>query len=139
MSDDQQALADELDQIAADHTRLAADAANLAIRVRRLGRLGDALDDFREGGLLTVREAAIVSAVSDQTIYDWIADAERLRRPIADKRATWVVGRDRLFAYIEKHRGGSSARASAEARLKEYWPHWSRPQEPCAIKRRAAG
>lgn len=42
MTDDQNALAAELD-------RLAADAASLAIGIRRLGRAGDALADLRNG------------------------------------------------------------------------------------------
>ena len=42
MTDDQKALAAELD-------RLSADAARLADRVRRLGRAGDGIDDLREG------------------------------------------------------------------------------------------
>jgi hypothetical protein len=119
MTDDQKALAAELD-------RLSADAARLAERVRRLGRAGDAIDDLREGFFLTVRQAAAVCAVTDQAIYNWIDDAARMRRPIAEKRANvWVIDTARLLAYVQKHRGGTSARGKAETRLKEYWPIWS--------------
>jgi hypothetical protein len=135
MTDDQKALAAELDQLAADHFRLANDAASLANRVRRLGRVGDALADLRSGAFLTVRQAAIICLVSDQTIYDWIKDAERLGRPIAEKRATWMVGRDELFAYVEKWRGGPSARDAAAARLQEYWPKWQAQEMPAHVKR----
>lgn len=121
MTDDQKALAAELD-------RLSADAARMADRVRRLGRFGDAIDDLREGLFLTVRQAATVCAVTDQAIYNWIDDATRIRRPIAEKRANvWVIDTARLLAYVEKHRGGQSAKARAENRLTEYWPIWSQP------------
>ena len=140
MTDDQQALAAELDRLASEHTRLAANAAGLAKRVRQLGRVGDALDGLLAGAFLTVRQAAIICDVTDQTIYDWINDAARLGRPIAEKRATWVIGTERLFAYVEKWRGGQAARTEAEARLKEHWPKWSQAQELCTgVKKRAAG
>jgi hypothetical protein len=49
-------------------------------------------------------------------------------RPIAEKRANvWIIDTARLFAYIEKHRGGLSARLKAENRLREFWPNWSEP------------
>jgi hypothetical protein len=140
MTDDQKALAAELDRVAGDARRLADEAGCLAHRVRRLGRVGDALDDLRDGAFLTVRQAAIICEVTDQTIYDWIADAARLGRPIAEKRATWVIGTDRLLAYVEKWRGGQAARETAEAQLKEHWPKWSQAQELCTgVKKRAAG
>jgi|SRR6516162_9508362 hypothetical protein len=140
MTDDQKVLASELDRLASEHTRLAANAAGLAKRVRRLGRVGDALDDLRDGAFLTVGQAAIICGVSDQTIYDWIADAARLGRPIAEKRATWVIGTDRLLAYVEKWRGGPAAREAAEARLKQHWPQWSQaPELRADTKKRAAG
>jgi hypothetical protein len=129
MTDDQKALAAELDRVAGDARRLADKAGHLANCVRRLGRVGDALDDLREGGLLTVQQAATVCGVTDQAVYDWIADAARLGRPIAEKRATWVIGTDRLLAYVEKWRGGQAAREAAEARLKEHWPQWSQAPE----------
>ena len=140
MTDDQKALAADLDQLAADHFRLATNAANLANRVRRLGRVGDALDDLRNGAFLTVREAAIICEVTDQCIYDWIADAERRRRPIGEKKATWVIGRDRLFDYVQKWRGGLPAREAAEARLQEHWPKWSQtPELRSYVKKQAEG
>jgi hypothetical protein len=134
MTDDQKALAAELD-------RLSADAARLADRVRRLGRAGDPIDDLREGLFLTVRQAATVCAVTDQAIYNWIEDANRMRRPIAEKRATvWVIDTARLLAYVEKHRGGLSAKSRAETRLKENWPIWSQPQGlRVDVNERAAG
>jgi hypothetical protein len=134
MTDDQKALAAELD-------RLSADAARLADRVRRLGRAGDPIDDLREGLFLTVREAATVCAVTDQAIYNWIEDAARMRNPIGEKRANvWVIDTARLLAYVEKHRGGLPAKATAETRLKEYWPIWSQPQElRVEVKERSAG
>ncbi|MCK1605454.1 hypothetical protein IVB02_29665 [Bradyrhizobium sp. 166] len=123
MTDDQKALAADLD-------RLSDDVARLADRVRRLGRPGDAMDDLREGFFLTVTQAAAVCGVSDQAVYYWLEHAARLGRPIAEKRATvWIIDTGRLLAYVEKHRGGSSARVKAEGRLREYWPLWSEPQE----------
>jgi hypothetical protein len=83
-------------RVASDARRLADEAGYLANCMRRLGRVGDALDDFRNGAFLTVRQAAIICEVSDQTIYDWITDASRLGRPIAEKQATWVIGTERL-------------------------------------------
>lgn len=123
MIDDQKALAAELDQ-------LSANAARLADRLRRLGRTGDAIDDLREGFFLTVAQAAIVCDVSDQAVYYWIDHAARMARPIAEKRANvWIVDTARLFAYVERHRGGLPARVKAENRLRELWPKWSVSQE----------
>ena len=140
MADDQATLAAELDRLASEHTRLAANAAGLAKRVRQLGRVGDALDDLLAGAFLTVRQAAIICDVTDQTIYDWIDDAARLGRPIAEKRATWMIGTDRLLAYVERWRGGQAARTAADARLKERWPQWSQaPELRADTKKRAAG
>jgi hypothetical protein len=123
MSDDQKALAADLD-------RLSTDAARLAERLRGLGGAGDAVDDLREGLFLTVVQAATVCGVSDQAIYNWIDHAARMRRPIAEKRANvWIIDTARLFAYVEKHRGGLPARLKAESRLREFWSIWSEPQE----------
>jgi hypothetical protein len=125
MIDDQKALAADLD-------RLSADAAQLADRLRRLGRTADAMDDLREGLFLTVAQAATVCGVSDQAVYTWIDHAARMLRPIAEKRANvWIVDTARLFAYVEKHRGGFPARVKAQNRLSEYWPIWSEPRELC--------
>src|SRR5258708_545080 len=100
MTDDQKALAAELD-------RLSADAARLADRLRRLGGGGDAMDNLREGLFLTVAQAATICDVTDQAIYNWIDDAGRMGRPIAEKRArVWIIDTARLFAYVEKYRGG---------------------------------
>ena len=125
MTDDQKALAADLD-------RLSADAARLADRLRRFDRTGDAMDDLREGLFLTVAQAATVCGVSDQAVYTWIDHATRMQRPIAEKRANvWIVDTARLFAYVEKHRGGFSARVKAQNRLRDHWPIWSEPQELC--------
>jgi hypothetical protein len=123
MTDDQKALAAELD-------RLSADAARLADRVRRLGRAGDGMDDLREGFFLTVAQAAAVCELTDQGIYYWIEHAARMGRPIAEKRATvWIIDTYRLLTYVEKYRGGLPARVKVENRLKEHWPKWSEPPE----------
>jgi hypothetical protein len=50
MSDDQKALADELDRLAAEHAKLSADATRPATSVRQIGRIGDALDELHNGG-----------------------------------------------------------------------------------------
>ncbi|MHC2635125.1 hypothetical protein ACVIU7_009437 [Bradyrhizobium liaoningense] len=90
------------------------------------------MGDLRERLFLTVAEAATVCDVSDQAVYTWIDHATRIRRPIAEKRANvWIIHTARLLAYVEKHRGGSSARVKAESRLREYWPIWSEPQQLC--------
>ncbi|UPT97746.1 hypothetical protein J4G48_0006530 [Bradyrhizobium barranii subsp. apii] len=123
MTDEQKALAAELDQ-------LSAEAVRLADRVPRLGKAGDAMDDLREGFFLTVAQAATVCDVTDQAIYNWIDHAARMRRPFAEKRANvWIIDTARLFAYVQKYRGGLSARLKAESRLREFWSVWSEPQE----------
>jgi hypothetical protein len=123
MTGDQKALAAELEW-------LSAEVARLADCVRRLGRAGDGMDDLREGLFLTVAQAAAVCSVSDQAIYTWIDHAARMRRPIAEKRANvWIIDTARLFAYVEKHRGGLPARVEAESRLRAFWPIWSEPRE----------
>jgi hypothetical protein len=122
MRDDQILLAAKLD-------RLAAEAACLADQVRRLGRVGEPLDDLREGLFLTVAQAATICAVTDQAIYNWVDHAARMRRPIAEKRAAvWIIDTARLLAYVEKYRGGVSAKLKAAARLKELWPIWTRTE-----------
>jgi len=81
---------------------------------------------------------AIICSVTDQAIYDWIEHSLLRARPIGEKRATWMIGTERLFDYIEKHRGGLHARREAETSLKKHWPIWSQPQE-LRGKRRATG
>jgi hypothetical protein len=123
MTDEQKALAAELDQ-------MSAAAARLADRVRRLGRAGDVMEDLPERLFLTVAEAAAVCDVSDQAVYTWIDHATQIRRPIAEKRANvWIIHTARLLAYIEKHRGGAPARVKGENRLRAFWPKWSEPHE----------
>ena len=129
MTDDQWALAAKLD-------RLSADAARLADQVRRLSRAGDGIDDLREGALLSVRQAATICSVTDQAIYNWIEDAKRMRRPIAEKYAdVWVIVTSQLLAFVERHRGGSVSKARAESQLKENWPVWSQDLHVSAKKR----
>jgi hypothetical protein len=140
MSDDQKALAAELDRLAAEHAKLSADAARLATRVRQLGRIGDALDDLRNGGILTVQQGAIICDVSDQAIRDWIEHAALIGQPIAEKRTTWIICTSRLLAYVEEHCGGMPARVKAKNRLDEFWPKWSHvPELRTETKQRAAG
>jgi hypothetical protein len=123
MTDEQIALAAELD-------RLSTDAARLADRFRRLSKAGDAMDNLRERLCLTVAQAASVCEVSDQAIYIWIDLATRIGRPFAEKHANvWIIDTARLLAYIGKYRGGLPARVKAENRLKEFWPKWSEQQE----------
>jgi len=107
--------------LAVELDRLAADAARIAAKLRRLDEVA-----YVSESCLTVSQAATICGVTDQAIYNWIEDSARMRRPIAEKRANvWIIDTLRLFAYLEKHRGGPSAKALAEARLKEYWPIWS--------------
>lgn len=85
----------------------------------------------RERGLplLTVQQAVIICGVTDQTIHRWIDDSSDKGQPLGKKRATWLIGKARLFDYVEKYQGGLPARVKAENRLREYWPIWSEPQE----------
>jgi hypothetical protein len=100
----------------------------------------DVLDLLDRGALLSVPQAAIICGVTSQTILDWIEDAARMRRPFAKKRSTWMVDTEKLFAYVEKHRGGRQAREHAEKRLTERWPQWSQSNElSAAVKERVAG
>jgi hypothetical protein len=140
VTDDQTALAAELDRLASEHARLAADAARLSKLVRQLGRVGDALDDLRNGGLLTTSQAATICDVTDQAIRDWIEEAASRGEPIAEKRTTWIVSTPRLLAYVEKRCGGFPARVKAQNRLREHWPKWSQaPELRTGAKERAAG
>ncbi|WP_028165981.1 hypothetical protein [Bradyrhizobium elkanii] len=133
MTDEQKALAAELDQ-------LADRAGQLADGVRQLGRTGDLIDDIAAGGLLTAPQAATICEVSDQTILRWLADAARRGRPLGLKRATWLIGKTRLLDYVERHQGGLPARVKVENRLKEYWSIWSRaPELRPGMNERAAG
>jgi hypothetical protein len=140
MTDDQKVLADELDQLASEHARFAANVTRLAKRVRQLGPVGDALHALRNGEFLTTSQAAIICDVTDQTIRDWIEHAASIGQPIAEKRTTWIIIRSLLLGYVEERCGGFPARVKAENRLKEYWPKWSQaPELRTAAKERAAG
>jgi hypothetical protein len=82
----------------------------------RLRRLNAAAEDLKSS--LTVLQAASICGITDQAIRNWIGDAARIRRPIAEKRVNaWIIDTLRMLAYLEKHRGGPSAKALAEARL----------------------
>ncbi|MHC2332970.1 hypothetical protein [Bradyrhizobium sp. USDA 4454] len=70
MTNNQNTLVAALDQ-------LSADAARIADRVRQLGQAGDGMAGLRL--FLTVVEAVAACGVSDQTIYNWIEDAKRMR------------------------------------------------------------
>jgi hypothetical protein len=89
---------------------------------------GDVIDEIANGSLLTVAQAAIICEVTDQSILRWLVDAARRGRPLGLKRATWLIGRDRLFGYIEENQG-LPARVKAQNRLKEYWPVCSQVKE----------
>ncbi len=47
---------------------------------------GDVIDEFANGGLLTVPQAATICEVTDQTIYRWIDDAVSKGQPLGKKR-----------------------------------------------------
>jgi hypothetical protein len=89
---------------------------------------GDVIDQIASGGLLTVSQAAIICETTDQTIYRWLEDATNKGRALGEKRATWMIGTARLFAYIEEQQG-LPARVKAQNRLKECWPGWSQAKE----------
>jgi hypothetical protein len=91
--------------------------------------VGDVIDLINDGALLTVPQAAIICGLTSQRILDWIEHAALVGQPFAEKRSTWLIGKDRLFAYIEAHRGGKPARVKAENLFKQYWPRWSQPSE----------
>jgi hypothetical protein len=90
---------------------------------------GDALDDLRNGDLLTTTQAAKITDVSDQTIINWAEHAASIGRPIGARLSTWIISKPRLLAYIEEHRGGLHERVKAERRFDELWPKWSQAQE----------
>ncbi|MHC2618249.1 hypothetical protein ACVIW2_000281 [Bradyrhizobium huanghuaihaiense] len=115
--------------MAEDPRALAAELDRFADRLRRLERTDDLIDSIANGGLLTVPQAAAVCGISDQTLYRWLADAERRGAPLGLKRATWLIGTERLFDYVEKYQGGLPARVKAKNRLRERWPIWSATQE----------
>jgi hypothetical protein len=91
--------------------------------------IGDVIDLINDGALLTVQQAATICGLTSQRILDWIEHAALVGQPFAEKKSTWLVGTERLFAYIEKHRGGLPARVKAENLLKEHWPRWSQAPE----------
>jgi hypothetical protein len=126
-------MADPIERITANLEQALAD-------VKRLERAGDVIDAIRDGGVLTVRQAAIICDRDDQTIYRWIEDAAQKGRPLGLKQATWMVGTERLLDYVEKHQGGLPARVKAENRLGDFWAKWSQPQGlRAAAKDRATG
>jgi hypothetical protein len=100
MSDDPKAVAAELDR--------------LADRVRRLERADDVIDDIRNGGVLTVPQAATICETTDQSVYRWLADATRRGEPLGLKRATWLIGRVRLLDYARLARASEGGEPAQE-------------------------
>lgn len=90
---------------------------------------GDVIEEITNGGLLTVAQVAVICEVTDQTVYRWIDDAARKGQPLGRKSATWLIGKARLFDYVEKYQGGLPARVKAENLLKKYWPIWAQAGE----------
>jgi len=117
---------------------LIAELERILVLARQLEHAGDVLDQIGRGALLTVQQASIICRVTDQAIYDWIEHSLQRGRPIGEKRATWMIGTERLLDYIERHRGGLHARREVETSLKKHWSIWSQPQE-LKLKTRAAG
>ncbi len=117
-------MADPIGRITANLEQALAD-------VKRLENAGDVIDAIRDGGVLTVQQAAIVCGRDDQTIYRWIEDAVEKGRPLGLKRATWMVGTERLFDYVERHQGGLPARVKAENRLRNFSGRCLRNRRNC--------
>ncbi|MGY4496960.1 hypothetical protein ACVWYH_000887 [Bradyrhizobium sp. GM24.11] len=127
MTGDQQALASELD-------RVAAEARGLAERVRQLESSGDVIDLILAGELLTLDQAADIAECSDEKIRRACELAFAANDPLGVKPAgRWLVGKARLLDIIERGkldgRRGPEARRRAEERAKKY-EAWARPQEP---------
>ncbi|MBR1332813.1 hypothetical protein [Bradyrhizobium ottawaense] len=78
---------------------------------------GDVIDEIANGGLLTVREAADICEVSDQTIYRWNEHAAARGQSLGWKGTTWLIGTGRLLDYVERYQGGRPERVRAENRL----------------------
>lgn len=97
--------------------------------MRGLDKIVDALDALQRGEFLTTRQAATICEVSDQTIINWIDHSISIGRPIAEKRASWIISASRQFDYVEQHCGGRPARAKAKNLLKALWPRWSQAPE----------
>lgn len=91
--------------------------------------MGDALDALQRGEFLTTRQAATICEVSDQTIINWIDHSISIGRPIAEKRASWIISASRLFDYLEQNCGGRSNRVKVENLLRDHWLRWSQAPE----------
>jgi hypothetical protein len=127
MTDDQKALAAELD-------RVATEARRLAGRVRQLGSGGDVIDLVLAGELLTLDQAADIAECSDEKIRRACELAFATNDPLGVKPAgRWLVGKARLLDIIERGkldwRRGKDARLRAEERAKKH-EAWARPQKP---------
>jgi hypothetical protein len=136
MTDDQKALAAELD-------RVAGDARRLAERVRQHQSDDGVVVRILRGELLTLEQAADVAECSDEKIRKQCELTAGTNRPLGIKFANrWMVGKLELLDDLEQgkidRRRGPDARQRAEARARKY-KGWARPQEPLVTPERAAG
>ena len=134
MTFDPNALADELDQLAAKHAKLSADAGRLADRVRGLDQSGSVIARILRGELLNLDQAADVAECSDEKLRKHCELSAETSRPLGIKFAgRWFVGKLELLDDLERgkidRRRGPDVRQRAEERARKY-EGWARPQEP---------
>jgi hypothetical protein len=106
MTDDQQALADQLDRIAAE--------------LRQRPRPRSWIDALRDCEVSPLSRAAEIAASDPETIRRWCIGAEYSDRPLGYLvGGLWLVDMPELFRQLEVRRG-ERARQAAEARLEKY-------------------
>jgi hypothetical protein len=136
MFDDPKSLAAEIDQ-------LAADASRLADRVRQLENVeGSVVARILRGELLQLDQAADIAECSDERIRKQCELTAGTKRPLGVKFAgRWMVGKMELLDRLERGKidrrcRGPHARQRAEERARKY-EGWARPLEPLAAPERA--
>ena len=131
MSDDPKSLAAEIDQ-------LAADASRLADRVRQLENVeGSVVARILRGELLQLDQAADIAECSDEKTRKQCELTAGTKRPLGVKFAgRWMVGKLELLDDLEQgmidRRRGPHVRQRAEERARKY-EGWARPLEPLAM------
>jgi hypothetical protein len=100
---------------------------------------GDVIDQILAGGVLTTSQAADACDASDTTIHRWLQDAAEKGKPLGVlSPAGYIIGKDRLLAYIEREQG-RHARLVAESRGRKYADVWSRPPQLLKRLKRVTG
>ena len=112
-----------------DQNRMIAQLLQMLAELGWTPPTGDVIDQILAGGVLTTTQAADACEASDTTIHRWLEEAAEKREPLGVlSPAGYIIGKDRLFKYIEREQG-RHARLVTESRARKYADVWSQPRQ----------